>query len=415
MNARPTRMFALVLAAGALTVAGCAPAQNGSSATSGSTDVSNESGAAAGGEGGGSVNVGIIYSETGPLAAYGKQFREGLEAGLDYATEGTGEVDGTAIELTYRDDAGNPDTAVAAAKDLIGQDYKIMGGTVVSGIAVAMAEQAAQNEILYISGPAATDAVTGINDYTFRSGRQSLQDVATAAAFLPDEEGNKIVVLAQDNAFGQGNFAAVQAVLGGEGAEVESVLVPEDATEFTSFARQVVDADPDLIFVAWAGASAGNMWQSLDQQSVFDAAPVVTGLADSATFAAYGPAADKISFLNHYFPAAVDTEANKALVEHVEGAGGTPDLFTVDGFVMGQMIVQAVAEGDPEDVNSMVDALAGWEFEGPKGPMSIRESDHALIQPMFTVKLNQEGDAWVPELIEVVDGESAAPPEASGK
>ena len=130
MNARPTRMFALVLAAGALTVAGCAPAQNGSSATSGSTVVSNESEAAAGGEGGGSVNVGIIYSETGPLAAYGKQFREGLEAGLDYATEGTGEVDGTAIELTYRDDAGNPDTAVAAAKDLIGQDYKIVGGTV---------------------------------------------------------------------------------------------------------------------------------------------------------------------------------------------------------------------------------------------------------------------------------------------
>lgn len=408
-----TTALALTMAS-ALALAACAPSQNGTPAENGGNETSNETGDAGAAGGGDPVKVGIIYSETGPLAAYGKQFKEGLEAGLDYATEGSGEVEGQAIELTYRDDAGNPDTAVAAAKDLIGQDYKIMGGTVVSGIAVAMAEQAAQNEILYISGPAATDAVTGINEYTFRSGRQSLQDVATAAAFLP-EDGGKIVVLAQDNAFGQGNFAAVQAVLGGEGAEVESVLVPEDATEFTSFARQVVDADPDLIFVAWAGASAGNMWQSLDQQSVFDAAPVVTGLADSATFAAYGPAADKISFLNHYFPGAVDTEANKALVEHVEEAGGTPDLFTVDGFVMGQMIVQAVAEGDPTDVNSMVDALAGWEFEGPKGPMSIRESDHALIQPMFTVKLNQDGDAWVPELIETVSGEDTAPPEASGR
>ena len=54
-----------------------------------------------------------------------------------------------------------------------------------------------------------------------------------------------------------------------------------------------------------------------------------------------------------------------------------------DGFVAGQMIVQAIAEGG-DDVNAMIGALEGWEFEGPKGTTSIRESDHALIQPMFT-------------------------------
>jgi hypothetical protein len=32
-------------------------------------------------------------------------------------------------------------------------------------------------------GPAAADAITGINEYTFRSGRQSAQDVATAGTF----------------------------------------------------------------------------------------------------------------------------------------------------------------------------------------------------------------------------------------
>src|SRR5690606_28829471 len=227
----------------------------------------------AGGGGQATVKVGVTYSGTGPLAAYGEQYKAGLEAGIDYATDGTGEVDGTTIEITYRDDTGNADTAVAAARDLIGQDYKILAGTIVSGIAVAMAEQAEQNEILYISGPAAVDAHTGVNRYTFRTGRQSLQDVATAGAFL-EGEGQKVVVFAQDNAFGQGNLAAVEAVLGGEGAEVSSVLVPEDATEFTPFARQLVDADPDLIFVAWAGATAGNMWTALEQQDVFDVAPV---------------------------------------------------------------------------------------------------------------------------------------------
>ncbi|OLT30581.1 hypothetical protein BJF82_15610 [Kytococcus sp. CUA-901] len=89
------------------------------------------------------------------------------------------------------------------------------------------------------------------------------------------------------------------------------MLVPEDATEFTGFARQVVDEEPDLIFVAWAGATAGNMWQSLTQQDVFDAAPVVTGLADSATFAAYGDAGEQISFLSHYFPGRPTTRSTR--------------------------------------------------------------------------------------------------------
>ncbi|WP_298750875.1 substrate-binding domain-containing protein [uncultured Serinicoccus sp.] len=389
-----------------LAVAGCAPS---------SSEGGDGGDTAGGGEesSGGTAAVGIIYSETGPLAAYGEQYRQGLEAGIDYATDGTGEVDGTTIEVEYRDDAGNPDTAVAAAKDLIGQDYRILGGTVVSGIATAMAEQAAQNEVLYISGPAATDAITGVNEFTFRSGRQSFQDVATAGAMLDDESGT-VVVLAQDNAFGQGNLAAVEAVLGAEGAQVESVLVPEDATEFTGFARQVVDADPDLIFVAWAGATAGNMWQSLSQQDVFEAAPVVTGLADSATFAAYGDAGEQISFLSHYFPSATDNEVNQALVDSVTEAGGTPDLFTVDGFVAGQMIVHAVAEGG-DDVQAMVDALAGWEFEGPKGTTTIREGDHALVQDMFTARLVQDGDAWVPEVIDTVPADEVAPPEASGE
>ena len=406
MSARPIRLIALMSATAALAVAGCAPSTGGG----------DDGGSAGGGEeqqAEESAKVGIIYSETGPLAAYGEQYRQGLEAGIDYATEGTGEVDGTAIELEYRDDAGNPDTAVAAAKDLIGQDYRILGGTVVSGIATAMAEQAAQNEVLYISGPAATDAITGVNEFTFRSGRQSFQDVATAGAMLEDESG-KVVVLAQDNAFGQGNLAAVEAVLGGEGAEVASVLVPEDATEFTGFARQVVDEDPDLIFVAWAGATAGNMWQSLSQQDVFEAAPVVTGLADSATFAAYGDAGEQISFLSHYFPEATDNEVNQALVDSVTEAGGTPDLFTVDGFVAGQMIAHAVAEGGG-DVEGMIEALEGWEFEGPKGTTTVRAGDHALVQDMFTAQLVQDGDAWVPEVIDTVPADEVAPPEASGE
>jgi branched-chain amino acid transport system substrate-binding protein len=392
-------LMAAVMAAG-LALSACAPT-TGSAAPA-------ASGGTAGAQAADPVDVGIIYSKTGPLAAYGATYYEGLQAGIDYATGGTGAVNGAKINLSYHDDGGDPDKAVTAAKDLIGQGYKIIGGTVVSGIALKLAEQAEQNKVLYISGPAATDAIQGINKYTFRSGRQSLQDVATAGSFI-DTQGKKVVVFAQDNAFGQGNVAAVKAVLGAKGATVEAVLVP-DGQELTPFARQLIDAKPDMVFVAWAGATSGTMWQTLSQQGAFEAAPIVTGLGDAATFGAYGDATTKISFLNHYFPGAAGNEVEKTMIAAVQKAGQKPDLFTPDGFVAGQMIVQAIKEGG-SDADAMVKALEGFSFDGPKGKVTVRASDHALIQDMYQAKLVQKDGSWAPELVKVVPGDTVAPPE----
>lgn len=380
----------------ALVLSACAPAA--------------DSGGESTGDAPASVTVGVITSESGPLASYGAQYLDGFKAGLDYATDGTGEVDGTKIDIKYVDDAGDPDKAVTAAKELIGEGINILAGSASSGVALVVAEQAAQNKVLFISGPAATDAITGINDYTFRSGRQSAQDVATAGTFVEDIAGKKVVVYGQDNAFGQGNVAAVEAILGAQGATVEKVLVAEDVTEFTPFSQQVLAASPDLVFVAWAGATSGAMWQAMSQQGVFDAAPVVTGLGDSATFAAYGEASEGISFLNHYFPGAPDNEVNTLMIEAVEAAGGTPDLFTPDGFNAAIMVVQAIKEGKG-DVDAMIGALEGFSFDGPKGKNTVRAGDHALIQDMYQVKLVADGGGFVPELISTVPGDAVAPAE----
>lgn len=387
-----------VVATAVLVLSACAP--QASTGDSGDTA----------GDGGGPAEVvaGVITSETGPLAGYGKQYLDAFKAGLDYATDGTGAVDGTTITIEYRDDAGDPDTAVTAAKELIGDGVNILLGSASSGVALAMAEQAAQNQILFISGPAAADAITGVNEYTFRSGRQSAQDVATAGTFLEDINGKNVAVFAQNNAFGQGNVTAVETILGGKGATVTPVLVAEDVTEFTPFAQQVLSAQPDLVFVAWAGATSGAMWQAMSQQGVLDSIPVVTGLGDAATFGAYGEASEQINFLNHYFPGAPDNEVNTAMVEAIESAGGTADLFSPDGFNAAIMLVQAVKEGQG-DVDAMIAALEGFEFEGPKGTNTVRADDHALLQDMYQARLVADGDSYVAELIDTADAADVAP------
>ncbi|MFF2961036.1 substrate-binding domain-containing protein [Streptomyces sp. NPDC057963] len=402
-TARPPRSLsaAVALASAGLLLAGCTAAgKAGETGSASGKDAKDRT-----------VKVGLVYSRTGLLADYGKQYRDGFMAGLDYATKGTGKVAGHRIEVTEQDDAGDPGKAVSAAKNLIGKGYRVLAGTTDSGVALQMAPLAAQNKVLYISGPAATDAVTGINDYTFRSGRQSYQDILTAGAMLGEAEGKKVTVLAQDSTFGQANVAAVKAVLGAKGAKVGSVLAPPGATDLTPFARQVEASAPDLVFVAWAGSTAPALWTALDQQGVLEAGKVVTGLAGTASYPVFGNAGSKVSFLAHYFPGAGGGNAvEKSMLDSVTEAGGTPDLFTPDGFTAAQMVVRAVEKGGATDSAAMVKALEGWSFDGVKGKEQVRAEDHALVQPMFVAKLRGKGAGAKPELVTTEPMDEVAPP-----
>jgi branched-chain amino acid transport system substrate-binding protein len=355
-----------------------------------------------------SYNVGIVYSRTGLLAAYGAEYIEGLKLGLKYATNGTGKVNGKAVNLTLVDDKTDPASAVNAAKDLIGQGYKILAGSVSSGVALQVAPLAAQNHILFISGPAASDAITGVNKYTFRSGRETLQDVYTASSYLQGA-GKKVVVFDQDSVFGHGNFAAVKAVLGAKGHKVSEISVPLTATDFTPFAQQAKNANADLIFVAWAGTTAGAMWKSLDQQNVFNGPDVVTGLAERATWSTLGDEATKIHFLSHYVSTAPKNKVNDWLVKQMRKRGQAPDLFTPDGFNAALMIVHAL-KASPDNVDKMVSALEGYKFLGPKGFSAVRPQDHALLQPMFRVKLVKKGNRLVAQVLGTASSYATAPP-----
>jgi branched-chain amino acid transport system substrate-binding protein len=357
------------------------------------------------------VNVGLIYSKTGLLASYGAQYAEGFAVGLDYATHHTGMAGGHKIVVTERDDAGDPAKAVAAAKELIGQGYKIVGGSTASGVALQIAPVAKENNVLFISGAAAADAVTGNNRNTFRSGRQTYQDVLTAGTIIGNNmRGKKVVVYAQDSAFGQANANAVRAVLGGSGAEVSAVFAPLSANDFAPFSQKIKDAKPDLLFPAWAGATAPAMWKSLDDSGVFASTRVVSGLDQRSSYDTLGSAATKISFLSHYFYLAPKTKANDALVAALKKQGKVPDLFHPDGFVAAEMIVHAVEKADGEDVGKMISALEGWTFEAPKGTQTIRPADHAMLQPMFIAKLEGSAPNVTPHLVRTVPLQAVSPP-----
>ena len=362
------------------------------------------------------IKVGMILEQTGIYSAYETEWRQGFNIGLKYATNGTDKVNGQKLNINWEDDADNPTTAVSDFKAYVGAGYKIIGGTGDSSIADELAPLAAQNKVLYISGAAADDAVTGVNRYTFRSGRQTYQDVQTAKSYVQAlGTGKTILVLGQDFAFGQSYVTDAANAFKSLGDTVDSLLVPLTTTDFTSTALQVQQDHPDIIFLAWAGTTGAPLMQALQQEGALTTAHVVTGLANVVTYPFYGTIGTSFNYLSLYVSAGSTNKPNDYLIKAMEQKyHQQPDLFTPDGFVWAQMLVRAIQTGDGTNVNKMISGLAGWSFLAPKGEQTIRVSDHAMLQPMYQVSLvSTINGGYKPVVLRTLSATATAPPVAA--
>lgn len=359
------------------------------------------------------VKVGIVTEKTGIFSAYTQEWLQGVKIGLQYATKGTNKVNGHPIHLSTVDDADSPTTAATDFNSFVGSGYKIIGGTVDSGIATELAPLAQKNKVLYISGPAAADQVTGANRYTFRSGRQTYQDVQAAKSYIKAlGTGKTVLVLAQDFAFGQSYVTDCTQAFGALGDTVKSLLVPLTTTDFTPTALQVQADHPDIVFLAWAGATGAPLAQALDQQGIFASSKVITGLANTATYQFYGSAGLKFYYISLYNWESPHNAVNSYLISQMRKQyQAYPDLFTADGFVWAQMVVRAIQTGQGTNVSKMIKGLEGWKFLAPKGPQMIRASDHAMLQPMFQVQLvSSVTGVYKPVNLATLSDTQSAPP-----
>jgi branched-chain amino acid transport system substrate-binding protein len=355
----------------------------------------------------GEIKIGVITSTSGGLATFGTAYNEGLEWGLKYYTGGKMTVNGQKLVVTTKDDGGDPASATASFKEMVGNGTKIIAGTASSAVALTLAPLAQQNKVLYISGPAKNDLVTSAaNKYVFRSGNSSTQDLAPLAGIKPIS-GRKVVLFVEDNAFGAGNIAAARALMGPKGALFEEIKVPTSTSDFTPFAKKAADAKGTYIFIAWSNAlTSGAMLTALKVQGAFAKQRPITGLAGVASYNIYGTLFEGSNAIltSSYFAGAAKTGAASDLATWYAANKKTQDLFTSTGADAAKMIVMALTKNPSQNVDTMIKNLEGKSWVGVKGLMTIDPNTHLLIQPMFLISLNKVGSGYSPTLLKTIAG-----------
>jgi branched-chain amino acid transport system substrate-binding protein len=353
----------------------------------------------------GEIKIGVITSTSGGLATFGTAYNEGLAWGLNYYTGGKMTVNGQKLVVTTKDDGGDPASATASFKEMVGNGTKIIAGTASSAVALTLAPLAQQNKVLYISGPAKNDLVTSAaNKYVFRSGNSSTQDLAPLAGIKPIS-GRKVVLFVEDNAFGAGNIAAARALMGPKGALFEEIKVPTSTSDFTPFAKKAADAKGTYIFIAWSNAlTSGAMLTALKVQGAFAKQRPVTGLAGVASYNIYGTLFEGSNAIltSSYFAGAAKTGAATDLATWYAANKKTQDLFTSTGADAAKMIVMALTKNPTQNVDTMIKNLEGKSWV--KGLMTIDPNTHLLIQPMFLISLNKVGSGYSPTLLKTIAG-----------
>jgi branched-chain amino acid transport system substrate-binding protein len=362
------------------------------------------------------IKIGVLTTKTGILEAYGNQMLKGFYIGLDYATNGTREINGHPIEVIEKDTQTDAQVAVQKATELFEDDnIDILVGSASSGDTLAVLPLAEAYQKIMIVEPAVADSITGSewNPYVFRTGRNSSQDAVAGAAAIASA-GTRIAILAPNYAFGLDGAAAFKEAAEALGAEIVLEEYPApDATDFTANIQKVIDADPDYLFVIWAGANAP--WRAINDMGVADRGITVsTGAPDIAALSTMENLLGMEGFTvyHHTLP---KNAVNDFLVEEHQKRhdGEMPDLFTPGGMASAIAAVEALKRSNgATDAETLIGVMEGMEFESPKGKMTFRAEDHQALQPMYAIRLEKvDGfDYPVPVLIRELSAEETAPP-----
>ncbi|UII56923.1 substrate-binding domain-containing protein [Cytobacillus spongiae] len=362
------------------------------------------------------IKIGVLASQTGGLEAYGEQTLRGFELGLDYATNGTMEVEGRKIEFIVEDTETKPEVAVQKATKLLEEDQvDFLVGSSSSGDTLAVLPLAEEYEKVMVVEPAVADSITGseFNKYIFRTARNSSQDAVAGAAAIADK-GVKIATFAPDYSFGRDGVAAFKEAAIKLGAEiVHEEYADPAATDFTSNIQKVIDSEPDYLFVIWAGANSP--WNQIADMKVQEKGiKISTGAPDIAALATMEPLVGMEGFTVYYHDLP-SNDVNDWLVEEHKKRfdGDVPDLFTPGGMSAAIAIVEAIKKtaGDT-NADTLIEAMEGMSFESPKGKMTFRPEDHQALQTLYAIKLEKkEGLSYpVPVLVRELSPEETAPP-----
>jgi branched-chain amino acid transport system substrate-binding protein len=304
------------------------------------------------------IKVGLAAVESGPDAQLGATMLDGAQIAID-EWNARGGVLGKKIETVRLDDEGKPDKAVNVAQSLVDDGVVGVIGHLNSGCTIPASRVYNDGKVIQITPGSTNPQYTEQGfPYAFRICGTDDQQGAVDGAFLHDVlKLNKIAILHNKTAYGQGLAAQVQKTFEAKGGTVTMFQgIGEDETDFRANLSVVQGSGAEGFF--WGGmyGQGGPLCVQMRQGGL--TIPFVTGEGcfDQTFINTVGanPAGDYLSFGKDYkdLPA-----AQPFLQKYKEKYGHDEGAYSVYGYDAANVLLTAISQAgttDPDKVSALM-------------------------------------------------------------
>jgi branched-chain amino acid transport system substrate-binding protein len=348
------------------------------------------------------VRIGELNSYS-DLAAFTVPYRQGWRLAVEEINEAGGVLGGRPLEVISRDDGGTTGDAVRVAEELVSREnVEFLFGTFLSNVGIAVADFAAQRELLFIAAEPLTDALSleAGNRWTFRM-RPSTE---MQTAMLVDEAervglaAERWAVVAPNYEYGQAAASAFDRLAQArmEGAEVVVEQFPAlGRIDAGATIAALERARPEAIFNALFGGDLAKFVREGSIRGTFEGRPTLSLITGEPEW--LYPLGNEVPegwIVTGYPWEQIDDPAHTAFVEAylARWDGEAPRLGSLLGYMVGQTIAAMLEAAGSTDTEAMIAALETIEVATPQGPLRFRAIDNQATMGAWVGRLELGDD-----------------------
>ena len=350
------------------------------------------------------IKIGVNLELTGDVSVYGIPERNAIEQATE-EINAAGGIDGKLVELVVYDNAYDQAKAVQNTEKLIEDGVVAILGPATSGITLASAPLAKDNEIVVFTPSGTSSAVTldgkVVNNWVFRSCFIDEFQGQVLANFASNElQAKKAIVMVNGGSEYSKELARVfeEKFTSNGGSVVQKATYADADTDYKASLTAIAAEDFDVLFIADYAKNAGLIIGQARSTAGLETVNIIgpDGFEDSKLNDLAGGAqnVNNVFFSTHFSTLSDDTQvadfvaSHKAFTLKTYGKEEVPNALTALAYDAAYMLFKAIDNADSTEPAAIRDALEALEsFDGVTVDISFDEL-HNAVKPAFLIELS---------------------------
>jgi len=345
------------------------------------------------------IKVGVVGPRTGPAAATGQAFDEGIKLAVDYVNA-KGGVLSKKLEVVFEDTAGAPDKAASGFERLVTKDKVVMViGESHSSAALAEIEVANRFKTPFIVVEAWADPITAKNyQYVFRAGPSNSGVVnETIAKWVIFEKFKKAYIVAENSDWGLGISKLSEEALKKANVPYESLVTEQKSQDHYTELTKIKAFAPDVVLAYVYGSGLHYLVAQAGEVKLTPKAVILDGAGPPSLWPDYwknvGDAGNLECFVSSMHEKVELTKlATEFRESYVKAFGRPPTDYKSRSIFDGVLIAaDAINRAKSTDADKLVDALEKTNFVGTRGTVKFGTQKggaeyHQWMPPMLVIQ-----------------------------